>query len=554
MRSTLAVCVAAAALGLVAPAPNFVFLLADDLESDYKQDRLAFMPHLRALRDAGLLFSNHVAAHPVCGPSRSSFLAGRFPHNTGYKYNADAASMAAWALVQNNTLGTWLTTAGYYTAYHGKYINGMEASIPAGWRHWGGFSSGTGTYNYFNSTPYAVAGSAAGEPLPPFSWSPSWPAHQADVLAAAAAASIAAARAEGRPFYIQLNPVMVHWGMCKGPCPPGEPRCRAGDDPNWEMNLTGTAAGDCPEQPGAGARGCALPSAPCPSARHAHAIDGLTNPRTPAWNASATGGVPAFIERSFPGVSPYEAARQDMGFRNRSASAADLDDLLGSVVAALAAAGALDDTFVFFTSDNGFHLGERKMVFGKGQPYDTDVRLPFYVRGPGVPAGATRAHPTTHVDVTATIVELARAAPVGPPLDGLSFAAALGPAPPAPAAWRNFSFSEYFGGDDTWSAVRFPAGGAPAAAPPALAGRAVKLARWCTNESEVFDLADDEWELRNLAAEPAGAALVNGTLATLAALAHCSGRACNEPARAPPNGAFPCYKIGPIGDLDPFDP
>jgi hypothetical protein len=244
---------------------------------------------------------------------------------------------------------------------------------------------------------------------------------------------------------------MVHWGMCKGPCPPGAPGCRAGDDPNGEWNLT-ARAGDCPEQggAGAGARGCALPIDPCPSARHKHAFDALTNPRTPAWNASATGGVPAFIERAFPGVSAFEAAREDMGFRNRSASAADLDDLLGTVLAALDAAGVADNTYVIFSSDNGYHLGERKMVFGKGQPYDTDVRLPFYVRGPGVPAGATRLHPTTHVDVTATIVELAGAAPAGPPLDGLSVAAALGADPPAPAAWRNFSYSEYFGGIDTW--------------------------------------------------------------------------------------------------------
>jgi len=432
----------------------------------------------------------------------------------------------------------------------------MEADIPAGWRHWGGFSSGIGTYNYFNSTPYSVPGSPAGEPQPPFRWAPSWPAHQADVLAAKAAASIAAARAEGRPFYIQLNPVMVHWGMCKGPCPPGEAGCRAPNDPNYEMNLTDTVAGDCPEQraAGAGARGCVLPIDPCPSARHAHDFDALTNPRTPAWNASATGGLPAWVNKSWPGVSPFEAARQDMGFRNRSASAADLDDLLGSVLAALDAAGVLEETFVIFTSDNGYHMGERKMVYGKGEPYDTDVRLPFYVRGPGVPAGATLAHPTTHVDVTATIVELAGAAPAGPPLDGLSFAAALGPAPPAPAAWRNFSYSEYFGEIDTWSAVRFPAGGAPAAAPPALAGRALKLARWCTNDTEVFDLGSDRWELRNLAAEPAGAAFADATLATLAALAHCSGRACSEPAAAPPAGAFPCYHIGPIGERDPFDP
>ena len=65
-----------------ASSPNVVVILADDLDFDYKQDRLAIMPHLRALREGGAHFFNHVAAFPVCGPSRSSFLAGRLPHNT----------------------------------------------------------------------------------------------------------------------------------------------------------------------------------------------------------------------------------------------------------------------------------------------------------------------------------------------------------------------------------------------------------------------------------------------------------------------------------------
>ena len=67
--------------------PNFILIMADDLDFDYKQDRLTVMPHLLSVRDSGAQFLNHVAAHPVCGPSRSSYLAGRYPHNTGYKFN-----------------------------------------------------------------------------------------------------------------------------------------------------------------------------------------------------------------------------------------------------------------------------------------------------------------------------------------------------------------------------------------------------------------------------------------------------------------------------------
>ena len=55
----------------------------------------------------------------------------------------------------------------------------------------------------------------------------------------------------------------------------------------------------------------------------------------------------------------------------------------------------------------GYHLGEHTLFFGKSHPYNTDVSLPFYIRGPGLPPNTTRLHPTNHLDITATIVDLA---------------------------------------------------------------------------------------------------------------------------------------------------
>ena len=95
-----------------------------------------------------------------------------------------------------------------------------------------------------------------------------------------------------------------------------------------------------------------------------------------------------------PRVAAQE--REDLGFRNRSAAVvcppelklrtpartkplewyvefefrvaqADLDDLIGAVFDGFEKLGVLDNTFVFFSSDNGYHLGEHKLVFGKGK-------------------------------------------------------------------------------------------------------------------------------------------------------------------------------------------
>ena len=99
------------------------------------------MPNLKRLRESGVHFLNHVAAQPVCGPSRSSLLQGRYPHNVGYYANEDPASVANYLAVANNSLGTWLTAAGYHTAFVGKYVNGVEKQVPEGWNFWGAFST-----------------------------------------------------------------------------------------------------------------------------------------------------------------------------------------------------------------------------------------------------------------------------------------------------------------------------------------------------------------------------------------------------------------------------
>ena len=80
---------AAAAAAAAQTRPSFVWILADDLEADWKEDRKEIRPNLkRALSEGGLELVNHAAVVAVCGPSRSSLLSGRFPHNTGVVANA----------------------------------------------------------------------------------------------------------------------------------------------------------------------------------------------------------------------------------------------------------------------------------------------------------------------------------------------------------------------------------------------------------------------------------------------------------------------------------
>jgi arylsulfatase A-like enzyme len=85
--------------------------------------------------------------------------------------------------------------------------------------------------------------------------------------------------------------------------------------------------------------------------------------------------------------------------------------------------------YVIFTSDNGFHLGQHGMPYDKFTPvrsklqqhtaaephcylhlyaqYESDVRVPFFARGPGIPQGIISDYQATMVDLPATILTLA---------------------------------------------------------------------------------------------------------------------------------------------------
>ena len=226
----------------------------------------------------------------------------------------------------------------------------MEPHVPAGWSRWHGFSSGAGTYNYYNATMYDVVNSTTA--LPPHPVKVMTGIHQADFLGTYALAGVHEAALEGKPFYIQINPVMVHWGTCYGGNGVG-PNGYNETDPHWEWSIECPADDPncCPSAPIAGAPGrCSVPMSPCPSIATAHQFDGLRNPHVPSYNATEQGALPAFM-RHMKLLTSWEEAREDMGYRNRTSSAVDLDRLIGVVMDGLETAGVLDNTFVFFTSE-----------------------------------------------------------------------------------------------------------------------------------------------------------------------------------------------------------
>lgn len=49
--------------------------------------------------------------------------------------------------------------------------------------------------------------------------------------------------------------------------------------------------------------------------------------------------------------------------------------------------GLLDNTYIIYTTDNGFHIGNHRLGAGKRCPYEEDINIPLLVRGPDVARG-----------------------------------------------------------------------------------------------------------------------------------------------------------------------
>src|SRR4029079_9452391 len=82
-------------------------------------------------------------------------------------------------------------------------------------------------------------------------------------------------------------------------------------------------------------------------------------------------------------------------------------DALGVLVDHLSRSHQLDNTYIFVSSDNGWMQGEHRFPFGKSVPYEEDVNLPLFVRGPGVGAGAHISKLTSMIDLFPTFLDIA---------------------------------------------------------------------------------------------------------------------------------------------------
>jgi N-acetylglucosamine-6-sulfatase len=130
-------------------------------------------------------------------------------------------------------------------------------------------------------------------------------------------------------------------------------------------------------------------------------------------------------------LSAQAIAHIDEIYHKRWETLLAVDEMVEGIVSSLGRRNLLDNTFVVFTSDNGYHMGQFAQAFDKRQPYDTDIRVPLLVAGPSVPAKSLVHAPVALIDLAPTILEWTGIS-TNDQFDGESFATFLNSAAEMP--------------------------------------------------------------------------------------------------------------------------
>ena len=540
--------------------PSFVVIQTDDetMEELYTGVRLASggeefaMPNtLQLLGEKGVSFSRYYTPYSLCAPSRVSLLTGRYAHNNHVQGNVPPNG--GWTgfqsrLAYSHNLATWLQGAGYRTMHIGKILNGYGdppyspgTEVPPGWTTWHTIlNSDTDHYAYgylMNNNgvvegPYGNSGSwetreygeidDAGCPYAPLNGKPCL--YETDTFNRMAVEEMAATPAE-QPFYMQVDYTSPHGDFRK-------------------------------------------PAGPQPATRDIGRFTGapLPDSRAEGFNEGNVNDKPRFI-REAPYLSATEIHTYRVYYQNCLAALLSVDEGVKGIVDELGALGRLRNTYIIFTSDNGFFFGQHRLVGGKFLAYEPSTHLPLIIRGPGIKPNTQSGQLVNTTDIAPTILELAEVAP-DKSIDGTSLVPYA--KDPTLRSRRPLLFESFVQTDDVEANGQAPTEEATApertaagaakgtllsgaarkaggANPPAHASVVAppknyygirlgpyKYIEWPDGEKELYDINKDPNELNNIVRDGNYAPIRNFMHQELERLEECSGRTCQEVSEKPP--------------------
>jgi arylsulfatase A-like enzyme len=546
--------------------PSFVVIQTDDetMEELYDGVRMLngaeefAMPNtLQLLGEQGVTFTRYYTPYSLCAPSRVSLLTGRYAHNNNVRGNVPPNG--GWTgfqsrLAYSHNLATWLQGAGYRTIHIGKILNGYGdppyspgTEVPPGWSSWHTIiHSDTNHYAYgytMNNNgvldgPYGDSGSwetreygaidDAGCPYAPLNGLPCY--YETDKFNQLAVEEMAATPPE-QPFYMQIDYTSPHGDFRR-------------------------------------------PAGPQPATRHIGRFAGAPLPdnRAEGFNEGNVNDKPRFI-REAPYLSAAEIHTYRVYYDNCLAALLSVDEGVKQILDELGGLGRLSNTYVIFTSDNGFFFGQHRLVGGKFLAYEPSTHLPLIIRGPGIEPNSSTGQLVNTTDIAPTILDLAEVSP-DKTVDGVSLVPYMEDT--SLRSRRPLLFESFVQTDDVEANGQAPTetstpertakgksrgalrgraatassagGGGSKASNPAAHASVVapprnyygirlgpyKYIEWPDGEKELYDINKDPNELNNIVRDKNFAPIRNFMHQELERLEECNGRTCQEVAEKPP--------------------
>jgi arylsulfatase A-like enzyme len=518
--------------------PNFVVIQTDDQTLD--QLYATFTPPggvpipampstLASVAEKGMTFNRYYVSYPLCCPSRVSLLTGRYAHNHNVRGNVPpngGATGFSFRQANSHNVATWLQGVGYRTIHIGKFLNGYGdepfddgKTVPPGWNAWHSVLKADTHHYFYGYTlndngvldgPFGDSGSwdtreygvrdDFGCPFAPLNEQPCL--YETDVLTRIASEEMQGTP-EGQPFYLQLDYTAPHGDFRR-------------------------------------------PAGPEPATRHYDSFVGAPYPHgsSEGFNEGNVNDKPLFI-RQASYLSPTETHTYRVYYQKGLESLRAIDEGVQQVVNTLGAMHRLRNTYIVFTSDNGFFYGEHRLTGGKFLAYEPSTHMPLLIRGPGIKQGSATGEIAANVDIAPTILELA-GAKADKSIDGRSLVPYL--LDPELRTRRPILFESFVETNDVEAqggqplttprpgTRSGPAGtdeaSASLVAPPkdyiGIRLGPYKYIEWPNGEKELYDINKDPYELNNKIRDRNFYPIRGFLQRELRRLAECSGRTCRE--------------------------
>lgn len=458
--------------------PNIVFLLADDLRvgsMGFDGHPEVRTPNLDALAKRGMVFNNSFVTTPICMVSRASTLTGQYARRHGVNdFQTPLPDLG-------QTYASLLRDAGYYTGFIGKW--GVDAirkeylnEAARTYDFWAGDSDQTIYWHERTCNYVTNNGTGGGEHA------------QCDCPPEVR-------KSEGvldsGPHPLLKDPVHLETEVI-----PGKAR-QFLDQRDPEKPFSLSISFKAPHGPFDGF-----------AREFARRFEGTLMPLGATANPEEAARQPDFLRHSLEGPRGWEMVH-DRGLQSKGQKhlrdyhrlVEGLDKGVGEILAELDRRGLAENTVVIFTSDNGHIHGEHGF-FGKWLLYEESIRVPLLIADPRLPAkdrGRTSDALVLNIDLAPTMLALG-----GVAAPSAMQGASLVPLLSNPSlTLRNSFFCEHLYEHDVKSPVLHivPSEG--------LRTKDWKYIRYFKHPGpdgeQLFHLADDPLETKNLIADPGAA-------------------------------------------------